>query len=250
MSHARRACPRGGRNEEAARTHSLLRFSRLGPSRPVMAGGARALNTAPTTSRNASHEHSFDAGLTAAAALAGPPRGGRTARRYAHSCLPQRPAAKLAPRGQARLWGTIATLTQQNATRRHATGTQPKDWGRNATGTQPNANVGTATRVRRSLRANAGPRHRGQSRLREGSANRTKDAETGPNAAQRRWATGWTAQRSPVYCFLTVRSRCVPNWPLINSPTLSPARHISPKKWQSRRICLTDVRQPQRRSIA
>ena len=53
--------------------------------------------------------------LIAAAALAGPPRGGRAAGRYAHTSSPQRLAAKLAPRGQARLWGTIATPTQRNA---------------------------------------------------------------------------------------------------------------------------------------
>ena len=79
------------------------------------------------------------------AALAGPPRDGRAAERYAHLSSPQRPAAKLAPRGQARLWERIATPTQQNATLGYATGTRWKAWGRHATGTQLDANAGYAT---------------------------------------------------------------------------------------------------------
>jgi len=45
----------------------------------LAAADASALITAPTASRNASHELSLDTWLIAAAALAGPPRGGRAA---------------------------------------------------------------------------------------------------------------------------------------------------------------------------
>src|SRR5262245_54107387 len=148
MSHARCACPRGGRNDTTARgyAYSLRRFSRLGHVSVLAVVGASALITAPTASRNANHELSFDTRLIAAAALAYPPRGARAAGRYAHRSWPQRPAAKLAPRGQAPLWGTIATPTLRNATLRHTTWTRWKDWGRYATGTQPNADAGYADR--------------------------------------------------------------------------------------------------------
>jgi hypothetical protein len=153
--------------------------------------GVSVLNTEPTTSRNASHELSLDleliltTGLNAAAALAGPPRGRRAAGQYAHRSSPQRPAAKLAPRGQARLWGTIATSTQRNATRHHATRTRWKVWGRYATGTQRDANAGYATRERHSQEGNAELTDLAQSRLREVWATRATDAGKGPNAARR-----------------------------------------------------------------
>ena len=132
MSHARRACPKGGRNDATTPTQSLRRLSRLGPS--TLPAGTRERITAPTASCNGRHELSLDA-LTAALASACRPRGERAAWRYAHSCLPRQPAAKLAPRGQARPWGKIATPTQRNDGARHATRTQHQ-----ATPTQRDAN--------------------------------------------------------------------------------------------------------------
>jgi hypothetical protein len=197
----------------AARGYSLRRFSRLGLSWPLAVVGASALITAPTASRNANHELSLDTGLIAAAALACPPRDGRAAGRYRRTSSPQRLAAKLAPRGQARLWGTIATPTQRYATARHITRTRWKVRGRTATGTQFGANAGYATRKRHSRGGNAVPTGPGQSRFREAQATQAKDAGPGPNAAQRDWKRNWTAQRPPVYCFLTACSRCVPTEP-------------------------------------
>src|SRR5262245_20244277 len=107
-----------------------------------------ALITAPTASRNANHELSLDTRLIADTASAGLPRDGRAAGRYAHWSSPQRPAAKLAPRGQALLLGKIATPTQHNATLGYATETRWKAWGRHATGTQPDTDAGYATRQR------------------------------------------------------------------------------------------------------
>src|SRR5262245_41573302 len=118
--------PTGGRNDAIARTHSLQRTSRLGPKpgpRVLPAtGGMSALTTAPTASRKGHHELSFVTELIAAAASAGPAsRGERAAGRYAYSFSPRRPVSKLAPQGRGLLWGTHATLTQQNATPRNAT---------------------------------------------------------------------------------------------------------------------------------
>jgi hypothetical protein len=222
MSHARCACPRGGRNDTTARGYSLRRFSRLGAGTFSAVAGASVLITAPTASRNASHELSFDTRLIAVAALAGPSRGARAAGRYAYWTWPQRPAAKLAPRGQARLWGTIATPTQRNATLRHATGTRWKVWERcYATRTQPNAKAGYAHRQRHSWEANAETIDWASSRLRELWATATGPGK-GPNAAQRDWTIRWTAQRPPVNSFLTARSRCVPSEPQLTAQLCHP----------------------------
>jgi hypothetical protein len=199
MSHARCACPRGGRNDTTARGYSLRRFSRLGAGTFSAVVGVSALITAPTASRNASHELSFGTRLIAVAALAGPPRGARAAGRYAHRSWPQRPAAKLAPRGQARLWGTIATPTQRNATLRHDTQTRWKVWERcYATGTQLDAKAGYAHQQRHSREANAEPIGWASSRLRELWATRPTRPGKGRNAAQRDWTIRWTAQRPPL----------------------------------------------------
>ena len=147
-------------------TQRLRRSSRLGPSLGPSpersatrdAGGRTALISAPTTSRNKSHELACDAGLTAGSASAGPPRGGRAARRYARTFSPGRSAATIAARGQGLLWGTTATQTRHETGEQTPPGTQPNAYsqtrtqrnalGRNATWTQRDAETRTQTRCK------------------------------------------------------------------------------------------------------
>ena len=132
MSHAGHACPKkAAGTTRPPSTHSLRH-----PSRPgvwLLPADASDLITTPTASCKGRHELSLDTSLTAAPASSHPPRGGRAAGQYAYSFSPQRPAAKPVPRGQAQLWGVIATHTQRHGTQHHSTRTQLDAHSPNAT---------------------------------------------------------------------------------------------------------------------
>lgn len=148
MSHAGHACPKkAAGTTRPPSTHSLRH-----PSRPgvwLLPADASDLITTPTASCKGRHELSLDTSLTAAPASSHPPRGGRAAGQYAYSISPQRPAAKPVPRGQAQLWGVIATHTQRHGTQHHSTRTQLDAHSPNAThshdATQHNAHANHAT---------------------------------------------------------------------------------------------------------
>ena len=132
MSHAGHACPK----KAAGTTRPPSIHSLRHPSRPgvwLLPADASDLITTPTASCKGRHELSLDTSLTAAPASSHPPRGGRAAGQYAYSFSPQRPAAKPVPRGQARLWGVIATHTQRHGTQHHSTRTQLDAHSPNAT---------------------------------------------------------------------------------------------------------------------
>jgi hypothetical protein len=148
MSHAGHACPK----KAAGTTRPPSVHSLRHPSRPgvwLLPADASDLITTPTASCKGRHELSLDTSLTAAPASSHPPRGGRAAGQYAYSLSPQRPAAKPVPRGQARLWGVIATHTRHHATQHHSTRTQLDAHSPNAThshdATQHNAHANHAT---------------------------------------------------------------------------------------------------------
>ena len=163
--------------------YSLRRFSRLGAWYTL--GGRGCERTHHRTDRITQRQPRtlFRHYSTHCSCCLGRPAA-RRASRWAIRILssPQRPAAKLAPRGQARLWGTIATPTQRNATLRYATGTRWKVWERcYATGTQLDANAGYATPATPLTEGKRGTDRTGPSRLRElwatratGRGNRTR----------------------------------------------------------------------------
>jgi hypothetical protein len=160
MSHTGCACPRDGRLRPsrlgADRDQPRRRSSSTGPD-----AGRSAAISAPTTSRNASQELSFDMALTAAAASAARPRTRQAAWRYASTCSPGRPAARTAMRRQARLWGRTGTRTQRDSDALGRTQTLPDATLRRQTQldatlrtqTQLDAHATDATRTQRQHRA-------------------------------------------------------------------------------------------------
>ena len=178
MSHAGHACPKkAAGTTRPPSTHSLRH-----PSRPgvwLLPADASDLITTPTASCKGRHELSLDTSLTAAPASSHPPRGGRAAGQYAYSISPQRPAAKPVPRGQARLWGVIATHTQRHGTQHHSTRTQHRD----------------ATQLERRTRIRNGTRQLSNAR-------NNRDGETRDRATQRTVAARYCGQ---------LRKRLTPN---------------------------------------
>ena len=194
MSHARCACPRGGRNDATARG---LVLATLLPTWGLFIGGRgcecahhhadRVTQRQPRTlSRHSTH----------CTCCLGRPAA-RRARRWAirRQVLAAAARRQTCTAGASTTLGTIATPTQQNATLHHATRNRWKAWRRHATGTQRDANAGYATRQRHSRRGNAEPMHRAQSRLREVWATWANDPGKDAHAGQRDWTTRWTAQR-------------------------------------------------------
>src|SRR6187200_3259370 len=155
MSHAGHACPK----KAAGTTRPPSIHSLRHPSRPgvwLLPADASDLITTPTASCKGRHELSLDTSLTAAPASSHPPRGGRAAGQYAYSFSPQRPAAKPVPRGEARLWGVIATHTQRTqrtrTTQRNTTLTQPTQHRRNRTQHRDATQLERRTRIRNGTR--------------------------------------------------------------------------------------------------
>ena len=204
MSHAGHACPK----KAAGTTRPPWIHSLRHPSRPgvlVAAGGRkrpdhhadRILQGTPRTlSRHFTH---------CSACLSHPPRGGRAAGQYAYTFSPQRPAAKPAPRGQARLWGMIATHTQRHGTQHYATRTQLDAHSPNAT-QRERSRKATQHRRNRTQHRDATQLER-RTRIRNGTrqlsnARNNRGGETRDRATQHTVAARYCGQ---------LRNRLTPN---------------------------------------
>jgi len=161
MSQARCACPKEGRwftlltlgtkldETNATRLDSTPRHSTLLHSTTLALVLSLALRIAAGLRSDRAHQRSDDVtqrkprthsrlALIQPAAWSCSQRGGRAARRYAHTSAPGRTAATLALRGPTQLWGMGATSAQRNVQRGYGQERLPL-------GTQPNSCLGLHT---------------------------------------------------------------------------------------------------------